>query len=65
MDSFSRHLRANREHDKREKEMADAYRESLDVSPKEHARKLKAENRGLLLFLAVVLAATALVIAFY
>lgn len=37
-----------------DKDMAAAYRSSLAEDPKEHARKLKAENRGLLLFLVLL-----------
>ncbi|WP_105370568.1 hypothetical protein [Neorhizobium huautlense] len=37
-----------------DKDMAAAYRSSLAKDPKEHARKLKAENRGLLLFLVLL-----------
>jgi hypothetical protein len=39
-----------------ERDMAAAYRSSSAGTPQDHARKLKAENRGLLAFLALVLA---------
>ena len=39
-----------------DRDMADAYRSSLAEDPREHARKLKAQNRGLLVFLALTLA---------
>lgn len=45
-----------------DKDMAADYRSSLATDPKEHVRKLKAQNRGLLLLL--VLIAVIAVIAF-
>tara|TARA_R110002051_G_scaffold16276_4_gene49162 strand:+ start:180 stop:422 length:243 start_codon:yes stop_codon:yes gene_type:complete len=40
-----------------DRDMADAYRSSLAEDPREHARKLRAENRGLFVFLLLVFAA--------
>ena len=37
-----------------EKDMASDYRASLATDPKEHVRRLRAQNRGLLLFLALI-----------
>uniref|UniRef100_UPI003101AA03 hypothetical protein n=1 Tax=Neorhizobium sp. EC2-8 TaxID=3129230 RepID=UPI003101AA03 len=48
-----------------DKDMAADYRSSLATDPREHARKLKAQNRGLLLLLVLiaVIAAIAFVIS--
>ena len=39
----------------REKDMEQTSAEALRVSPKEHSRRLRSENRFLLLFLALVI----------
>lgn len=48
-----------------EKDMATDYLASAKTVPEEHVRKLKAENRGLLLFLALVIAGLAVLFAVY
>jgi hypothetical protein len=65
MGHWQRHLESNREHVRREQQMAEDYQDSLRVTPKEHSRKLRAENRLLLTGLAVVLVVTALALTFY
>ncbi|MDO1580936.1 hypothetical protein [Rhizobium oryzicola] len=65
MDHWQRHLDNNREHDRREQQMAEDYQESLSVTPKEHARVLGETNRALLIMLVVVFVVAALAVTFY
>lgn len=48
-----------------ERDMAEDYEASTRVSPKEHARNLKAENLGMLVFLIFVLGCFGLVVWLY
>jgi hypothetical protein len=45
-----------------DRDMAVAYRRSLAENPREHVRKLKVENRGLIVLLVLVLAAFGLLV---
>ena len=38
-----------------DQDMRDAYAETLKVHPKEHVRRLQAENKGILAFLAIII----------
>ncbi|PDT18470.1 hypothetical protein CO670_03420 [Rhizobium sp. J15] len=48
-----------------DKDMEQASAEAFRVSPKEHARRLRSENRFLLLFLALVIGVSCLALGVF